>query len=420
MGTAQKTKFLSNDPGPSPRRKFDPGFSRTVRYGRTAGRGFHTGENMKTLCILFWSILLAPLVALSQGGFATMMVHSRTIPASASGQTQLLADFLESQIAIMLMDKYPCAKPTSASAVRDTLDLNRQRQLLGSDTDADMQSLAQAIGVQYLITITVTELGSGGVAMNASMMNANTGKTQQRAGNVAGGGEAAFDAAEAFAKQFVDSLGNLPQFSKSNCDPTNPWAGTITYHLVQNHEENSERKAISGEGTVTTTFRNSSTYDVKIKIGWTGQPQAFITANGFAETVEVGKVRIDCARSTIARRKPEWKSAGWNNLSRMEDDAWGDVVAKVSVTLANDQYRIDLSLPEIQGTTKVIMRKHSDGGCGNPSDNNPAPVQVPYKIKVSLPVIERRLPKMDTLAGSDTDPKGGFISWSLTRTPMRQ
>ena len=83
---------------------------------------------MKTLFILFWSILLAPLLALSQGGFATMMVYSRTIPASARGETQLLADWLEAQIVIGLMDKYPCAKPTTASAVRDTLDWNRQRQ----------------------------------------------------------------------------------------------------------------------------------------------------------------------------------------------------------------------------------------------------------------------------------------------------
>jgi len=173
MRTAQETKFPSNDPGPSPRRKFDPGFFRTVRYGPKAGRGFHTGDNMKTLCILFWSILLAPLVALSQGGFATMMTYTRTIPASAKGETQLLADYLESQIGTMLMDKYPCAKPTPFSAVGDTLDLNRQRQLSGQDTDADMQSLAQAIGVKYLVTITVTEMGTGGVAMTASMMNAN-------------------------------------------------------------------------------------------------------------------------------------------------------------------------------------------------------------------------------------------------------
>ena len=420
MRTGQKMKFLSNEPGPSPRREFDPGFSRTVRYGRTAGRGFHTGENMKTLCILFWSILLAPLVALSQGGFATMMTHTRTIPASAKGETQLLADYLESQIAIMLMDKYPCAKPTPASAVRDTLDLNRQRQLLGSDTDADMQSLAQALGVKYLISITITELGSGGAAMNASFMDANTGKMQQRAGNVAGGGEAAFDAAEAFAKQFVDSLGNLPQFSKSNCDPTNPWAGTITYRLAQHHEDNSERKAISGEGTVTTTSRSALNYDVTIRIGWTGQPLAFITANTFSETQEIGKVRIDCARSTIARRKPEWKSAGWDHVWRTEENASGNGVPRVSVTLANGQYRIDLSLPEIQGTTKVTVRKHNDGGCGKPSDNNAAPIQVPWRIKIALPVIDQRLPKMDTLQGSDTDAGGGFVTWNLTRTPMRQ
>jgi hypothetical protein len=90
------------------------------------------------------------------------------------------------------------------------------------------------------------------------------------------------------------------------------------------------------------------------------------------------------------------------------------------VTIANGQYRIDLSLPEIQGTTKVIVRKHNDGGCGKPSDNNPAPVQVPWRIKIAVPVLERRLPKMDTLTGSDTDASGGFVTWNLTRTPMRK
>ena len=376
---------------------------------------------MKTLFILFWSILLAPLLALSQGGFATMMVYSRTIPASARGETQLLADRLEAQICIGLTDKYPCAKPTTASAVRDTLDWNRQRQLVGSDTDADMQSLAQALGVKYLIAITVTELGSGGVAMNASMMDANTGKMQERAGNVAGGGEAAFDAAEAFAKQFVDSLGNLPQFSKSKCDPTNPWAGAITYRLAQHHEDNSERKAISGDGTVTTTTRNSLNYDVTIRIGWTGQPVAFITANTISETQEIGKVRIDCGRPTIAEPKPKWKSAGWDHVWRTEETASGDGIPRVSVTLANGQYRIDLSLPEIQGTTKVIVRKHNDGGCGKPSDNNPAQIQVPWHIKIALPVIERHFtPKMETLTGSDTDASGGFVTWDLTQTPMRK
>jgi hypothetical protein len=375
---------------------------------------------MKTLFVLFCGILLAPLVALSQGGFATMMTNSRTRPASAKGETQLLADYLESQIAKQLMDKYPCAKPTSMSAVRDVLDLNRQRALLGSDVDADLQSLAQALGVKYLITITVTEMGSGGAAMDASFMDANTGKTQQRAGDVAGGGEAAFDAAEAFAKKFVDSLGNLPQFSKSNCDPTNPWTGTITYRLAQHHEDNSERKAISGEGTVTTTSRSSSNYDVTIKIGWTGQPQTFITANTFSETQEIGKVRIDCRRPTIAYHPPEWKSAGWDHVTGIEENASGNGVPKVSVTLANGQYRIALDMPEIQGTTTVKERKHNDGGCGKPNDNNTAPIQVPWHIKVALPIIERRLPKMDTLTGSDTDAKGGFISWNLTRTPMRK
>jgi len=375
---------------------------------------------MKTLFILFCSILLAPMVALSQSGPASIMIYARTQPASAGGETKLLADWFESQVVKLLQDKYPCAQPMTASAVRDVLDLNRQRALLGADTEEDMKSLAGSLGAKYLISLTVTELGSGQVALNAFMMDLANAKTQARAGNVTGGGEAAFDAVEAFAKQFVDSLSSLPQFSKSKCNPTNPWTGTITYRLVQNHEDNSERKAISGDGTVTTTTKRSLNHDVTIRIGWTGRPQAFVTANESDTSEEIGKVRVDCRRPTIAYHGPEWKSAGWDHVTRMEQTAGDNVDARVSVTLANGRYRIDLDVPEIQGTTKVKVRKHNDGGCGKPNDNSPAPVQLPWHFKKPLPVIDMPLRKPDALQGSDNDASGGIITWNLTRTPMRK
>jgi hypothetical protein len=59
--------------------------------------------------ILFCSILLAPMVALSQSGPASIMIYARTQPASAGGETKLLADWFESQVVKLLQDKYPCA-----------------------------------------------------------------------------------------------------------------------------------------------------------------------------------------------------------------------------------------------------------------------------------------------------------------------
>jgi hypothetical protein len=204
---------------------------------------------------------------------------------------------------------------------------------------------------------------------------------------------------------------------QKECDP---WTGTISYRLVQNREDASERKAISGDGTVTTTTKSSVNYDVTIRIESTGRPRAFVTANESDTSEEIGKVRIDCRRPTIARHEPEWKSAGWDHVTSMEHTASGNVDAGVSVTFANGRYRIDLDVPEIQGTTNVIVRKHNDGGCGKPNDNNPAPVRVPWHMKKSLPVIDNPVQKPDALQGRDSDGRGGIVTWNLTRTPMRK
>jgi hypothetical protein len=107
-------------------------------------------------------------------------------------------------------------------------------------------------------------------------------------------------------------------------------------------------------------------------------------------------------------------------MTLMEPSASGDVDARVSVTLANGRCRIAVDVPEIQGTTKVTIRKHNDGGCGNPNDNNPAPVQVLWRIKKALPVIEMPFHNPDGLQGSDNDAGGGTITWNLTRMPMRK
>jgi hypothetical protein len=243
---------------------------------------------------------------------------------------------------------------------------------------------------------------------------------QAGGGNLIGSDDdAVFAGAKAEAKRFVDSLISLfKEFTKENCDPTNRWVGTITYRRVQNHEDNSERQAISGDGTVTNTSKSSLNHDVTIKIRWTGQPQASITANESASTEEVGKVRIDCGRGGIAH-KPEWKSAGWNHVTRIEQTAGGSGEARVSVTIAKGRYQIALSVPEIEGTTTITVRKHNDGGCGKPTDNNPAPINSPWKMKAQLPVIDMPLQKPDELQGADSDGVGGIITWNLTLTPKK-
>jgi hypothetical protein len=374
---------------------------------------------MKTLHILFCSVLLAPMVALSEGGPATIFINTATKPASAGKDTKGFADYFEEKVEKQLLDKYPCAQPLTASDVHRMSDFNRQKELLGLDTEADIQAIAGAVGAKYFISLTVTELGSGQLGLNASMMNTATDQTQARGGTVTSGGEAALNAIEALATQFVDSLSGLSQFSKEKCNPTNRWTGTITYHLAEKKNETTKRTVVGlDSGTATTTSITSNNYDVTIHIGWTSQPQATIVANNSYNSEEVATIRIDCGRNSIGHT-PVWKSAGWRHVTLWENTAGGSCEASVSVTLADGRYRIALGVPEIEGKMKITKRNHFDGGCAKPVDDNPEPMEAPWKIKGILPVIDRPLGKPDELKGGDTDAFGGTVTWDLTRTPMR-
>jgi hypothetical protein len=380
---------------------------------------------MKTLHILFCSVLLAPMVALSQSKPVTIFINTATKPASAGGETKLFADSFEGQVSQQLRDKYPCAQTTSAADVGAVLDWDRQRELMGGDIgDAELKDIAGSVGAKYLISLTVTELGSGQLSLKASMVDTTTTplQTQANSTSITSGGEAAYDAIKALATQFVDSLSGLSQFSKENCNPTNQWTGTITYHLdAHPPDQKGERTSSAGDGkgTVAWTFTTSDYCDVTIHVGWTGRPQATIVATNSENSEEVAKIRIDCGRPSIVRT-PVWKSAGWRELILSESTASGNGEASVSVTLADGRYRIALGVPEIEGTVKITRHKHYDGGCGKPNDTNPAPIEVPWKIKKPLPIIDKPLGKPDKLKGGDTDAFGGIITWDLTRTPMRE
>ncbi len=332
-----------------------------------------------------------------------------------------IADHFENTVEGLLRKEYPCAQPMTMSDIGAVLKLSRQQAIMG--TDESLPDLAGAIGAKYTISLTVTELGPGQLALNASMFTTATGQAQARGGDITGSGDAALDAAEALAKQFVDSLSGLSQFSASKCNPTNPWAGTITYKLDQTPPENiDEHAAVSGRGTVTNKTTSIVHDDVTIRIGWTGQPQAGIVSNEWLTKEEIGKVQMSCGRPTIASQPPQLRSGGWDYVDRTDQNAGGDVEASVSVEIANGRYNIKVDVPAIKGETTVTERKHNDGGCGNPSDLNPEPIKVPSEhAQMLLQVNDKPLRKPDSLQGADNDSTtGGIITWDLTRTPMRK
>jgi hypothetical protein len=116
------------------------------------------------------------------------------------------------------------------------------------------------------------------------------------------------------------------------------------------------------------------------------------------------------------------KSGGWDYVDRTDQNAGGDVEAAVSVEIANGRYNIKVDVPAIKGETTVTERKHSDGGCGNPSDYNPVPIKLPWEhAQMLLEVNDKPLGRPNELQDFDYDSTtGGLITWNLTRTPMRK
>ena len=377
---------------------------------------------MKTRYILFCSVLLAPMMALSQSKPVTVFINTATKPASAGGETKLFADSFEAQVSQQLRDKYPCAQTTSAADVGAVLDWDRQRELMGGDIgDAELKDIAGSVGAKYFISLTVSELGSGQLSLKASMVDTTTTplQTQANSTSITSGGEAAYDAIKALATQFVDSLSGLSQFSKEKCNPTNRWTGTITYHLAEKKNETTKGTVVGlAMGTATTTSITSNNYDVTIHIGWTSRPQATIVANNSYNSEEVATIRIDCGRNSIVHT-PVWKSAGWRHTLLWENHASSSCEANVSISLANGRYDIALDVPEIEGTMKITEHKHFDGGCAKATDSNPEPMEQPWKIRKSIKTVHCSLGKDGELQGSDKDDFGGIIAWKLKRTPMK-
>ena len=377
---------------------------------------------MKTLHVLLCSLLLAPMVTLCRGKPATkVIVYAGSLPPSQRTRLEEVAIVFQGEVLQALSEKFPCLETISASEAEALVGWKRNEQLMGLDQDSDFANhAAGGLGAKYAITLTVSELSTGQYLLGASIKPGYLPDPQAGGGNLIGSSDdAVFAGAKAEAKRFVDSLSSqFKQFTKENCDPTSRWTGTITFKRVQNHEDHSERKAASGEGTVSMTATSASSQNVTVNLPWAGKPQASITANGSTRTEEVGKVRIDCGRDKIAH-KPVWKSAGWNHVAQMEQSADGSGEARVSVTIGKDKYGIAVGLPEIESTTTYTVTEHNDGGCGKPTDHSPAPVKVSEKMTLQLPPINMPLEKPDKLQGSNSDALGGSITWNLTRTPMR-
>jgi len=171
---------------------------------------------------------LLPSVALTQSGGKSVLIGAQS-KADQPGKAQeaaSVASYLEDQIEKQLMAQYPCSKIMDDKSMQALLHLEKDRELLGSDTAGDLTAIAGAAGARYLVVATVNQTASSDY-MQLTILDGNTGKALEKADKNTGTGDAALDGAEALATSFANSLeGTLGTGSKTPQDGDKVSKGT--------------------------------------------------------------------------------------------------------------------------------------------------------------------------------------------------
>ncbi len=364
---------------------------------------------------LFVMIVSAALVR-AQGGPVEVLVMSRAVPANAGPGAVTAADVMEVAVFKELQRLFPCASVTSSSSIKTYLEFQKQRQLLSSDADGSLDAVAGALGAQYLFSLSVTELGGGNLAMKGSLMNAATGQaismktgtaTEDRAIR---GGEAAW-----LARQVVQGLSGVSRFAKDKCNPTNRWTGIIAYHAAE-HSESTEE----GGSRVKITLSRGSSYDALIRIGWTGEPKARVTATKSVRSEAVGTGRADCSTSSgLGNRVENYKSTGYTDQTVAESLAEETVTASATVTIRGGRIQLHVGTPTIEGKTRITESKHFDGGCDKPTSSTSTAEGEFSAWGIDITAEQAAGRDENEQSGTFTSKDGATLTWKLARTPMR-
>lgn len=109
---------------------------------------------MKTRCL----VLLFLIVIIAGNSFAqrTQFYIKSTVGGLYPKEIEGLPAYFATLFDNSLKEKYSCTTVLTTSDVRDLLGWERQRQLLGSGSEESQKSLAEALGVDYLVSFEVS------------------------------------------------------------------------------------------------------------------------------------------------------------------------------------------------------------------------------------------------------------------------
>lgn len=273
---------------------------------------------------------------------------------------------LENMIGMGLLDQFPCVDQMDMDGVRALLDVERQKELLGSEPNNDtLRTVGAAVGADYIIVVRATMMGNGQTYVNVMVLDSRTG-SQVANRDAAASGNALFDLMNTLSKQILkDMAGRLD----GKCTPH--WSGTVTFKFKYESVEDKTESFPAGDKSINTRNYHSSWVTeniIEAMLNSKGRNDAnqskAVVVHQFSHRDEH---IVNENESTLCR--PKGANSIWKRLTNRESDIGNEQgeaksVETVWVTIdkSSGSYKISVKYPAVK--TKSHREINATGvGC---------------------------------------------------------
>lgn len=337
-------------------------------------------------------------------------------------QAEAYLAYFETLIFNGMKKTFPCVEINSISAVKSLLNLERQKQLLGTGSDEALANIAGAMGCEYLICLRVT-VKARLATFTVFCMDSKNAQTLARATETAAHGSAGVSAMEKAAKDMIEDLKEYEICA---------YTGTVKFEVEIEKDDQTSSSTPCDAGMITTQIKTKSkstlkwnlnknglrkgdgdvTYDLKETTETTINNPCYICSNGQKVIAQIQE-----------KKEVEAKANGLTHESVSEGQKVADCRIRL-VFLKDGMYHILVEATSQKGNLKTTVDRKVNAPCMDGKEEEPeaprnneieVPLKVvlgPYKGTTEDPLLSQEETKDLTQGKEKTTVK---INFSLTR-----
>jgi hypothetical protein len=344
-------------------------------------------------------LLLLGALALLAGGTAPAVAKQYkylvTVTVKSDGRPDSQAagggDYLLERVAEEIGARYPCASVMTMEDVKAMIGWQRLKDLLGAGNPEELKAIADAMGVDYVVSLTLTELAGAYIANGVQISAASSRATARgNSPRIAEDGQEA-GGLEQFARDFAKSV------TGPNCDP-NPWTGTITYSRIgERHTEETR----SGTKHVE---QNRWSMEYTVQIPEKGRPKLTVKYAGTISEERSWAMEISCRVGPNRGIGAQFVKKTGEALDGSQTDKNGSATVAVDVTFNESPSELRIKVPEVNfattavNTAKEVRTASCDGKVVNRETKGEPALGTLDTFPPSIPGLPLR-PGLDRLQG---------------------